>query len=323
MKKLISILLIVALCIPVLLAAKPAPIPTKKATINNQYGGAPFDPDQIYGSEKINVFEKGNYTIVYWAVSDLFTKETIYMSVAKKDKWIVRGKEVFTVPASPDVKFEYSHDHLFYTSQAGLNVVVFNLNNGNIVSNELIQKYDEGSSYTDAKVLSRIKTNDNSGIVFGLSKKGEYNIYLEKNTLKPIAFKDPKALLPKRLITADLILTTNRDQIIMNELGKVSLFTIKKKDVSYDKKGKETFYLKAEGKAIKKYFGGKFYVYNGTELNVYDENFKKLQSYLFNKLDKKMEFNNVTFRGSSIRIWNYHNYKNTNSLQLVTLKFGK
>ncbi|WP_271755238.1 hypothetical protein, partial [Cohnella sp. JJ-181] len=76
----------------------------KSSSISRQFGAAPFDPERTFiaNNSDLKVQEKGDYTIVTWSPIYSPDGQHIYMSVAKKNKWLFRGKEVLTFNETGD-----------------------------------------------------------------------------------------------------------------------------------------------------------------------------------------------------------------------------
>ena len=72
-----------------------------------QFGAASFDPNATIaandgvGLTHINVEEVGDTVYVSWAVANR-QKTTVYLSVAKGEKWVVKGKELMHYTRSPN-----------------------------------------------------------------------------------------------------------------------------------------------------------------------------------------------------------------------------
>lgn len=329
MKRVLILCVFLLLCSPILSVSAATSNPQKKATFTYQYAGASFDPENTYSwaQGKPKVFEKGEYTIVFWV--DSILDQSLYMSVAKKNKWLFRGKKVYNIPddySSISANYIFANNYLFYADKTGLNLVVFNLDNGSVVSQKLLeQKESPDTNFNfDYKTFSQIKTTDRMGVLYGPVDNGVYKLYLENEISTPIVIKDPKEVLKSHY--GQMILSAKRDRILfMNNLY-TNVFNIKQNDMIYDSAGQDKNFKIGTNfwGTVRVYANGKIFLIENnkgkTLISTYDDNFKKLNTYQFNQVENYF-YDIVTFSNSSLHIWDYYDYKRSNSLKLVNYNF--
>lgn len=301
-----------------------------------QYGAAAFDPKQTYSqfnNDSLKVQEKGDYTIVTW-MNDLPSDgQHLYMSVAKKNKWLFRGKEVLHIEDDSydnSTMITMAENYIFYGNNNNLKVIVVNLDDGKIISDKTLQTWENPSAFSSTYYFP-IKTTDRSGVLYK-SGEGKYNIYLAGELSKPLTVEDPKDVLNSQLFSKsqNIVLTTKRDRLVISRgwVGS-TVFNISKKDMSYDATGKEkvyrSFYFYSNGKFFD--YGGNLYDSNSPKtvtIQSFDENFKPISSTVFKV---SSEYQNptvgITTNGNLVHSWSYNSYQNTNSLQVTSFNLGK
>jgi hypothetical protein len=311
---------------PFIVSAAFAPL--KTAPVTYQYGGASFDPKNTYSqtSHGLTVMEKSDYTIIYWIGYNQQMNKAIYMSVAKKNKWLFRGKEILEVPINNyfgPVNFALANNYVFYrTDDETLRVKILNLENGATLADKLLQK-----EYSESDMLMFIQSVDRNGVIVGNSQSG-YTIYMENELSKPIKLDDPREILMRQFHqNFTPILTAKRDRIVFFNNLYSEVYNIKQKDMIYDETGQEKTFQYGTAYGKKFYAGGKFYAYNSIDnsFQVFDDNFKQLSSLKF-KINEKEQYVSaeaITVRNNTIRFWNYNDYKHTNSLKLMSFDFNK
>ncbi|GMK47948.1 hypothetical protein PghCCS26_50780 [Paenibacillus glycanilyticus] len=306
-------------------------VTTKATSTNYQFGASAFDPKQTFSqfSGKLKVQETGDYTIVTWIDSLTLDGQHVYMSVAKKNKWIFRGKEVLTVKDHNDIDktiIIFAENYIFYGNNDDLKVAVINLENGKVASEKVLQTWTTPLAF-HTRSYYPVVTNNHSGVLLE-DVEGKYKLYLAGELSKPILINDPKNVIIQQIYSTqqDIVLTTKRDRLVFNKgIFGSTVFNIKKNDMTYDSQGKELTY-----KGVTFYVGGKFYGFNYNYMNniakieTYDENFKLL-SVLQYKTPK--EYQNypagITVNNNVMRHWSFNSYQHTNSLQVTNFNLIK
>jgi len=246
----------------------------------------------------------------------------IYMSVAKNNKWLFRGKEVLTLnDADDDTKQSViiQNNAIFYGDKKSLQAATVNLENGEITSQKTLHTWEKPID-SNQRIYYPIKTNDRSGVIFE-AQKGKYKIFLEGELSKPLVLDDPKSVL-KRQIGADIVLTSKRDRLIFIGGMVTTVFDIKKKDMLHNAKGYDLTYYK-----ITSYDSGKFYSYSLGYLDsieTLDENFKVVSTIPVKKPAASIDSSaGVTVKNDMLRFWRFNAYQNTNSLEVTSCSLGK
>ncbi|MFD2614637.1 hypothetical protein [Paenibacillus gansuensis] len=296
----------------------------KTSTTNYQYGGASFDPKKTFSqfSNSLKVQEKGDYTIVTWIDETGFDGKQVYMSVAKKNKWLFRGKEILYVE-NPDLDMMViiTDNYIFYGNKNGLKAVTVNLENGKKLSEKPLETWEDPAPFS-SKYFFPIKTNDGSGVMFE-NEDGQYRIYLGGELDKAITIEDPKRVLRNHLYSyqQNIVLTSKRDRLVLiNGLGSY-VFNIEKKDMIYDSKGQSQIF-----RGLSFYSNGKFYGYKsgGTvTIQTFNENFKVLSTSLFKPSNEYLNSGEGTIIGNTIHFWSFNNYQNTNALKVNSFNLSK
>ncbi|OME78607.1 hypothetical protein BK120_22990 [Paenibacillus sp. FSL A5-0031] len=309
-------------------ASASAATAIKTATTSYQYGAAAFDPKKTYSqisSKDLNVQEKGDYTIVTWSDQSSLDGTHLYMSVAKKNKWLFRGKEVLYVDDaynSFSTMITVANNYIFYGNNEHLAVKIVNLDDGKTISEKTLQTWKDANIFT-SNYFYPIRTNDRSGVLYE-NGVGKYTIYLEGELAKPLTIEDPKNVLRNQLMSKfrPIVLTTKRDRLIFSTWLGSTVYNINKKDMSYDETGQVKNY---PGTLF--YAGGKFYNYissTNPTIQSLDENFKTLSTTLFKDTSKNLTSGTATVgSGNVVRFWSYNNYQNTNSLQVTSFNLSK
>lgn len=237
----------------------------------------------------------------------------------------IPGEESYSVPDDTfgSGNLIFANDHLFYKTAGGLSVVVFSLDDGSVKSEQVLEK-NETSAFVDTHIFEAIATNDRSGVVFG--DRGSFTIYLENEWRKPVKLEDANDSLYAQLASGFTpILTTKRDRIIFTSgLGGNKVYSLKQKDMIYDEKGQDKIFR--FGKSFSaRYVGGKFISIesSNTVINVYDENFKLINTVKFKPSEQYLDTSLMTIAKDKIHVWNFNDYKRSNSLKLITFDIAK
>ncbi|CAI6083426.1 hypothetical protein [Cohnella sp. JJ-181] len=297
----------------------------KSSSISRQFGAAPFDPERTfvaYNSD-LKVQEKGDYTIVTWSPIYSPDGQHIYMSVAKKNKWLFRGKEVLTFNETGDGSSKsivFVNNYVFFGDKKSLQVATVDLEDGRLASQKTLHVWDKpADAYSTARKFFPIDTNDRSGVIYE-TEKGKYEIVFEGELSKPLKIDDPKNRI-KGNIGSEIVLTSKRDRLIFR--GAVTtVFNIYKKDMQYDARGYDWIY-----RGLSFYDSGKFYAYESSDpfsIQAIDENFKVLSKTSF-KAPAASDgyFAGITVKSNVVRFWNFNAYQGTNSLQVTNFSLGK
>ncbi|SFB03177.1 hypothetical protein SAMN05216312_10376 [Cohnella sp. OV330] len=298
----------------------------KSSSTSRQFGAAPFDPERTFEeyNSNLKVQEKGDYTIVTWSPIYSPDGQHIYMSVAKKDKWLFRGKEVLTFNKTGDGSSKsivFVNNSIFFGDKKSLQVATINLEDGLVTSQKTLHIWDKpADSYSTARKFFPIETNDRSGVIYE-TEKGKYEIVFEGELSKPLKIDDPKNKI-KRNIASEMILTSKRDRLIFRGGAVTTVFNINKKDMLYDARGYDWVY-----RGISFYDSGRFYACESGDLfsiQAIDENFKVLSKTSF-KVPAASDgyFAGITVKNNVVRYWNFKAYQGTNSLQVTNFNLGK
>lgn len=312
----LAVLTLLTIITPIATAAQKTTVPTT----TNQFGSAPFDPNETISSNNgsLYVSEKGDYTYVYWQdVNDDFSI-SLYLSVAKKDKWIFRGKEVFKRTGLN--LFYLSNNYVFYGSLSeGLGVLVVNPEKGEIISDKLLYKGELSPTQ-----ISQIHTKGKNGVLLSVADDS-HMIYLEGELSSPLVINDKRKLIKNYLSTGKVILSEKRDRIIFYGFNSY-VYDIKANDMIYDEEGEDREFKVGDPlSSMSFYVDGKFYSISrkskpNTQLKIFDDNFKQIATkYYIGGANDIFFMNIVTIKNNSLRIWQYNDFKHTNSLKLTAI----
>ncbi|WP_217592080.1 hypothetical protein [Cohnella sp. GbtcB17] len=298
----------------------------KSSSTSRQFGGAPFDPERTFqeNNTELKVQEKGDYTIVTWSKIYSPDGQHIYMSVAKNNKWLFRGKEVLTFSKagdSPSKTIVFANNYIFFGDKKSLQVATINLEDGQLTSQKTLHVWDKpASSYATTRKFFPIETNDRSGVIYE-TEKGKYEIVFEGELSKPLKIDDPKNKI-KHNIGSEFVLTSKRDRLIFASPTVTTVFNIKKKDMQYDARGYDWIY-----RGISFYDSGRFYAREYSDpfsIQAIDENFKVLSKTTFKAPAASAGyFAGITVKNNVVRDWNFNAFQGTNSLQVTNFNLGK
>jgi len=321
---LISCLLLICAASSPVHAAQSAAV--KSSSTIRQFGAAPFDPEGTFNeyNSNLKVQEKGDYTIVTWSPIYSPDGQHIYMSVAKNNKWLFRGKEVLTFNKTGDSSSKtivFANDYIFFGDKKSLQVATINMEDGQLTSEKTLQVWDKpASSYSTTRKFFPIETNDRSGVIYE-TEKGKYEIVFEGELSKPMKIDDPKNKI-RHNIGSEFVLTSKRDRIIFASPTATSVFNIKKKDMQYDARGYDWIY-----RGISFYDSGRFYACEYSDpfsIQAIDENFKVLSKTSFKAPAASDSYSaGITVKNNAVRHWYFNAYQGTNSLQVTSFNLGK
>lgn len=301
----------------------------KTGTITYQYGSATFDPYNTYSSfsKNLNIFEKGDYSLVYWSEDNYSDGLNIYLSVAKKDKWLYRGKKILKLSSSlysssGRTQYFVANNTIFSQSDGVIKATVINMETGEIQAEKNLGEVD---SYISPFTL--IQHKDKYGLLIPSESPSAYSIFLEGDLSKPLKISDPRNVLKKQFSWySNFILSGKQDKLIMMNNLDNKVFDINARDMVYDNKGAEKSFQVGRAFHLKYYLAGKFYVTTSNSLTIdtYDDAFKKLETINLKPLEDKQNFSYyITGDKSKLRLWYVNNFKNTNSLKVITYNLGK
>lgn len=321
----IVVVFLIVLILPTAIFAAPT---VKSSSTSYQYGAAAFDPTNTYSQyDDLYIFEKGDYTLVYWVEDTPTTKMYVYMSVAKKDKWLFRGKKVLELKdrmySSSGTQYSFANNTIFSQSDGVVKASVINMDTGAIKVEKILGKVEQ-----EVSPFQLIQTNDRYGLLMPSDAAGIYNIFIEGELSKPVQIQDPRFVLNKQFYGfPNIILTAKRDRLILMNNLYSKVYNINSKDMVYDNKGEEkTIQFGKKGTGLRFYANGKLFVYydHTSLIETYDDNFKLVGSVQIKpNEDINMFSPMVTLNNNKIRFWSFNSFKNTTSLKVVTYNLGK
>ncbi|MFC5404650.1 hypothetical protein [Cohnella soli] len=296
----------------------------KPALKTIQYGQGTFDPKGFYPdwSTQTYFYEQGDYLYFFWNndTGSSFSKtpgySNLYVSIAKKGKWIVTDKVVYNYEDSNKTpEFQFMKNTVFVLTKDGVQAL-----NVTETGDTKVTDLNTGPLGTVLPIYSA-----NSYGIMVQSDEKTVKVYLANNYSKPITIQNDKGILNEFISWGSenrfYYLNEKSNLLYIFGMWDARFYDIIVGDMIYDKEGKDKTINVQQPDQV---YNGKFVSVKGNSYYAYDLNLNPTfqVNFAFAMHHKKglgMK-EDYTLNGTEVHYWVQSEFKRQVSLDMESFK---